>query len=99
MDDDGNLKGEYSKLFAQAIRLEGTYKSQGKHAAGIVLSAEPLDQVCPMINDKNSDEKIAGMSMNDLESMGHVKFDILGVALLDKLMGVNNLLQFGKVNP
>jgi DNA polymerase-3 subunit alpha len=99
MDDEGNMKGEYSKLFAQAIRLEGTYKSQGKHAAGVVLSAEPLDQVCPMINDKNSDEKIAGMSMNDLESMGHVKFDILGVALLDKLMGVNNLLQFGKVNP
>ena len=99
MDDEGNMKGEYSKYFAQAIRLEGTYKSQGKHAAGIVLSAEPLDTVCPMINDKNSEEKIAGMSMTDLESMGHVKFDILGVALLDKLMGVNNLLQFGKVNP
>jgi DNA polymerase-3 subunit alpha len=99
MDDEGNMKGEYAALFAQAIRLEGTYKSQGKHAAGIVLSAEPLDQVCPMINDKNSDEKIAGMSMNDLESMGHVKFDVLGVALLDKLMGVNNLLMTGKVNP
>ena len=97
MDDDGNIKGEYADLFAQAIRLEGTYKSQGKHAAGVVLSAEPLDSVCPMINDKNSDEKIAGMSMNDLESMGHVKFDMLGVNLLDKLMGANNLLQFGKV--
>lgn len=99
MEDDGTLQGEYSNFFAQAIRLEGTYKSQGKHAAGVVLSAEPLDQVCPMIHDKNSDEKIAGMSMGDLESMGHTKFDILGVALLDKLMGVNNLLQFGKVNP
>ena len=99
MEADGSLSGQYATMFEQAIRLEGTYKSQGKHAAGIVLSAEPLDQVCPMINDKNSDEKIAGMSMNDLESMGHVKFDILGVALLDKLMGVNNLLRFGKVNP
>jgi DNA polymerase III alpha subunit len=99
IDDDGNLKGEYAQFFAQAIRLEGTYKSQGKHAAGIVLSAEPLDQVCPMINDKNSEEKIAGMSMIDLESMGHVKFDVLGVTLLDKLMGVNNLLMTGKVDP
>jgi len=99
MDEEGNLSGELARYFEQAIRLEGTYKSQGKHAAGIVLSAEPLDQVCPMINDKNSDEKIAGMSMNDLEAMGHVKFDILGVCLLDKLIGVNNLLQFGKINP
>jgi DNA polymerase-3 subunit alpha len=97
MDEGGGLHGDYANFFAQAIRLEGTYKSQGKHAAGVVLSSEVLDQVCPMINDKNSDEKIAGMAMNDLEAMGHVKFDILGVNLLDKLMGVNNLLQFGKV--
>ena len=92
------IVGDYAKYFEQAIRLEGTYKSQGKHAAGIVLSAEPLDLVCPMINDKNSEEKIAGMSMNDLESMGHVKFDVLGVAALDKLMAVNSLLQFGRIN-
>lgn len=91
--------GDYETYFKQAIRLEGTYKSQGKHAAGVVLSAEPLDKVCPMINDKNSSEKMAGMSMEALASMGHVKFDILGVAALDKLMAVNNLLQFGKVNP
>jgi DNA polymerase III alpha subunit len=37
--------------------------------------------------------------MVDLENMGHVKLDILGVAVLDKLMGVNNLLQFGRVEP
>jgi DNA polymerase III alpha subunit len=98
LEENGLFTGEYAAYFEQAIRLEGTYKSQGKHAAGIVLSAEPLDLVCPMINDKNSDEKIAGMSMNDLESMGHVKFDILGVALLDKLMGVNNLLRYGRIN-
>jgi len=37
------------------------------------------------------------MVMNDLESMGHTKLDLLGVAALDKLQGINNLLQFGKV--
>ena len=97
MDEHGNLSGEYSQYFAQAIRLEGTYKSQGKHPAGIIVSADPLDQVCPMIHDKNSTEKIAGMSMGDLENMGHVKLDILGVLILDRLMGVNNLLKTGKV--
>ena len=97
INDDGTLVGEYAQIFEQAIRLEGTYKSQGKHAAGIVISAEPLGQVCPMIHDKNSSELIAGMSMGDLESMGHVKFDILGVTILDKLMATNDLLQFGRI--
>jgi DNA polymerase-3 subunit alpha len=97
VDEDGVLTGEYAEFFAQAIRLEGTYKSQGKHAAGVLIAAEPLDKICPMINDKNSDEKIAGMGMSDLESMGHTKLDILGVAALDKLSAVNNLLQTGKV--
>ena len=33
------------------------------------------------------------MEMNDLESMGHVKFDILGISLLDKIMGVRDQLE------
>ena len=45
-----------------------------------------------MVRDKKGSEKIAGMEMNDLESMGHVKFDILGVSLLDKIMGVRDEL-------
>jgi DNA polymerase-3 subunit alpha len=96
-DENGVLTGEYAEFFAQAIRLEGTYKSQGKHAAGVLIAAEPLDKICPMINDKNSDEKIAGMGMSDLESMGHTKLDILGLLALDRLYSVNNLLQTGKV--
>jgi DNA polymerase III alpha subunit len=46
-----------------------------------------------MVRDKKGSEKIAGMEMNDLEAMGHVKFDILGVSLLDKIMGIENLLK------
>jgi intein/homing endonuclease len=97
INNNGEIVGEYAEYFKQAIRLEGTYKSQGKHAAGVVVSAEPLDKICPMINDKNSSEKIAGLSMGDLENMGHVKFDILGVLILDRLMGVNNLLKKGRI--
>ena len=49
-----------------------------------------------MIYDKNSGESIAGMEMNDLESMGHIKFDILGIAVLDKIHGVQDLLATGE---
>ena len=92
MNDDGTLEGDYAKRFEQAMRIEGTFKSQGKHAAGVVISSHNLDNVCPMVRDKKGTEKIAGMEMNDLEAMGHVKFDILGVSLLDKVMGIRDEL-------
>jgi DNA polymerase-3 subunit alpha len=95
--EDGSLDGQYSKLFEQAIRLEGTKKSQGKHAAGVVISNSVLADVCPMVYDKSTGLMIAGMEMGALEAMGHVKFDILGVAVLDKIMGVQELLLNGTI--
>jgi len=92
LKDDGTLEGQYAKYFAQAIRMEGTKRSQSKHAAGIVIASENLQNICPMIYDKTSHENIAGLEMSDLESIGLVKFDILGVAVLDKMMGVQKLL-------
>ena len=46
-----------------------------------------------MIYDTKTKKNIAGLEMNDLESIGVVKFDILGIGLLDKMMGVQSLLQ------
>jgi DNA polymerase-3 subunit alpha len=91
INEEGKLEGEYAIYFQQAIDIEGTFKTQGKHAAGIVISAEPLHKVCPMVNQKGSPEKIAGLEMADLEALGHVKFDILGLSLLEKLMYINDL--------
>lgn len=86
INDSGQLDGEYAEYFNKAISIEGTFKTQGKHAAGVVISADPLYSVCPMVKQKESNEKIAGLEMADLEALGHVKFDILGLNLLDKLM-------------
>lgn len=88
---DGEYHGDYAQYFEQAVRIEGTFKSSGKHAAGVVISQVPLATVCPMIHDSKGIEKIAGIEQKDLEAMGHVKFDILAVALLDRLMYVNYL--------
>jgi DNA polymerase III alpha subunit len=46
-----------------------------------------------MIYDTKTKKSIAGLEMNDLESLGVVKFDILGIALLDKMMNVQSLLK------
>lgn len=91
LNDDGSLDGEYAEYFDQAMRIEGTFKTQGKHAAGVVISAEPLQHVCPMVKQKGSSEKIAGLEMADLESLGHVKFDVLGINLLDKIMKIQTM--------
>jgi DNA polymerase-3 subunit alpha len=93
LNDKGTLEGDYANLFNQAMRIEGTFKSQGKHAAGVVISSHDLNEVCPMVRDKRGSEKIAGMEMNDLEAMGHVKFDILGISLMDKMMGIRDQLK------
>lgn len=97
IDENGEITGKLAKEFMQAIRLEGTKRSQGKHAAGIIISDLQMGQICPMIFDKKSKQSIAGLEMSDLESIGLVKFDILGVAVLDKIMGCINFLK-GKTN-
>jgi len=95
IDDNGNLQGPLAKRFEQAIRLEGTKSNQSKHAAGIAISSEPLNLICPMVYDSKNEQKIAGMEMQDLENIGIIKFDILGVAMLDKIMTISELLKQG----
>ncbi len=91
VNDKGKLEGDYAEYFQQAIDIEGTFKTQGKHAAGVVISKDKLKNVCPMVIQKGAEEKIAGLEMTDLEALGHVKFDVLGINLLDKLMKIKEL--------
>jgi DNA polymerase-3 subunit alpha len=86
-ETDGDLDGPLAKFFEQAINIEGTNKSQGKHAAGVIISKHPLANVCPMVKDKEGNP-IAALEMVPLEAMGHVKFDILGIDLLSKVMEI-----------
>jgi len=92
IDENGQLIGPLAKRFEQAIRIEGTKYNQSKHAAGIAIAAQPLDEICPMIFDTKTEQNIAGLEMNDLDALGVIKFDILGIALLDKIMFVNSLI-------
>lgn len=88
LEEDGSLSGDLADLFKKAIALEGTPKSQGKHAAGVIISSVSLADVCPMVRD-SSGNPIAGWEMNALADCGHVKFDVLGLSHLDKVMEVS----------
>lgn len=95
IDEEGKLIGPLSKRFEQAIRLEGTKTNQSKHAAGVVIAPEALTNICPMVYDTKNKNLIAGMEMQDLENIGVIKFDILGVAVLDKIMNISDMLKQG----
>lgn len=95
-DGKNRLAGPLAKRFEQAIRLEGTKSNQSKHAAGVVISSHNLSDICPMIYDTKNKTTIAGMEMQDLESIGIIKFDILGVAMLDKVMSISDILLNGE---
>jgi DNA polymerase-3 subunit alpha len=97
ISDDGSLSGPLSKRFEQAIRLEGTKSNQSKHAAGVIIGTEDLSSLCPMVYDNKNNQLIAGMEMNDLESLGLIKFDVLGIAYLDKVMCVSEYLKNGEI--
>ena len=91
LDKEGNLTGPYADRFDQAIRLEGTKCAQSKHAAGIIIAPTELSKLCPMIYDSKTKLQVAGMEMDDLESIGLMKLDLLGVAAFSKLMYVQEL--------
>jgi DNA polymerase-3 subunit alpha len=91
-DENKKLIGPYAKYFEQAIRIEGTLRTQGKHAAGIIIAPDDISQTCPIIQGKDGGS-VAAFDMYAMESLGYIKLDVLGISALDKLMFVNELLK------
>jgi DNA polymerase III subunit alpha len=90
--ENGKVVGDFAAEFEQAIRLEKMKVDTGKHASAIIVYSDKIQNVCPMTSDKSSDELITHFSMSDGEAVGLVKLDLLGLATLDKLMLINQLL-------
>lgn len=100
MTDDGlenNIDNVFAKKYPQVIKhalcLENTARGTGQHAAGIVISPETL-----YISDKGNlcvrnGETVINWEMQDVEYMGLVKLDILGLNTLTVLGEVKRLVQ------
>ncbi|MEG5136407.1 MULTISPECIES: DNA polymerase III subunit alpha [unclassified Microcoleus] len=67
-----------------AIRIEGTNKTYGVHAAGVVISSQPLDEIVPLQKNDNG-AVITQYFMEDLEFLGLLKMDFLGLKNLTTL--------------
>ncbi|MCC5602391.1 DNA polymerase III subunit alpha [Nostoc favosum] len=75
-----------------AMRIEGTNKTFGVHAAGVVISADPLDEIVPL-QMNNDGSVITQYFMEDLESMGLLKMDFLGLRNLTLIQKTVDLIQ------
>ena len=93
--ENGKLEGKMSRIFEQAIRLEGTKIIQSKHAAGVVVSPSSISETCPMIKPANKGETdlLAGFEGPSCEDVGLLKLDVLGIRMLDKIMEVPDILR------
>ena len=84
-----------------AMRIEGTNKTFGVHAAGVVIAADPLDEVVPLQRN-NDGQVITQYFMEDVESMGLLKMDFLGLknlTMIDKTIDLVAQSSGEKVDP
>ncbi|MEJ2197545.1 MAG: DNA polymerase III subunit alpha [Desulfuromonadales bacterium] len=70
------------KLFKVAMSLEGLTRHASTHAAGVVVTPEPLTNYLPLYVDPKSHGQVTQFDMGYVEKIGLVKFDFLGLKTL-----------------
>ncbi|MEL6319312.1 MAG: DNA polymerase III subunit alpha [Cyanobacteria bacterium J06626_14] len=82
----------YQRWIEMAMRIEGTNKSVGIHAAGVVISAQPLDEIVPLQYNKDNNGVVTQYSMEEIEAMGLLKMDFLGLKNLTMIQKAVDLI-------
>ncbi|MDQ1554633.1 MAG: polymerase subunit alpha [Microbacteriaceae bacterium] len=70
---------EAAKVFETALGIENLKRQWGVHAAGVILSAEPLLDVLPIMKREDDGAIITQFDQPPLESLGLIKMDFLGL--------------------
>ncbi len=69
-------------LIDMALALEGITKNVGKHAGGVVISPSDINEFSPIYCEEDSQSIVTQYDKNDVETVGLVKFDFLGLKTL-----------------
>ncbi|WP_455370730.1 DNA polymerase III subunit alpha, partial [Petrachloros mirabilis] len=83
------------ELMTVAQSLEGLARHASTHAAGVVISEGPLTDHVPLYKGAN-DEIVTQYSMGDVEKIGLVKFDFLGLKTLTMIRRAETLINEGR---
>ncbi|MES2185246.1 MAG: DNA polymerase III subunit alpha [Pseudomonadota bacterium] len=73
---------EVKTLLALAQKLEGMTRNIGMHAGGVLIAPGKLTDFCPLYQQPGSDSAVSQYDKDDVEAIGLVKFDFLGLATL-----------------
>jgi DNA polymerase-3 subunit alpha len=76
-----------------ARQLEGVARNASTHAAGVVISDEPLTELMPLQKATNSDALMTQVEMHGIEALGLLKFDFLGLSNLTILKNAVDLIR------
>ncbi|MBA3057620.1 MAG: DNA polymerase III subunit alpha [Gammaproteobacteria bacterium] len=69
-------------LLELARKLEGLTRNVGMHAGGVLIAPGKLTDFCPLYQQPGSDAAVSQFDKYDVEAIGLVKFDFLGLATL-----------------
>jgi DNA polymerase III subunit alpha len=85
----------YRRWIDMAVRIEGTNKSVGIHAAGVVISSDRLDEIVPL--QRNADGAVfTQYYMEDIEALGLLKMDFLGLKNLTMIQKTLEMIAQGR---
>ena len=73
---------EVAELLALATRVEGMVRNVGMHAGGVLIAPGKITDFCPLYQQPGSDSAVSQYDKDDVEAIGLVKFDFLGLATL-----------------
>ena len=71
-----------AEIWDLAIQLEGITRNCGKHAGGVVISPSKITDYTPIYCDESGSTSMTQFDKNDVEDVGLVKFDFLGLRTL-----------------
>ncbi|WP_353234130.1 DNA polymerase III subunit alpha [Diaphorobacter ruginosibacter] len=80
-------------VIEMAQKLEGVTRNIGMHAGGVVIAPGKLTDFCPLYQQPGSDSAVAMYDKDDVEAVGLVKFDFLGLATLTILEIAREFIQ------
>ena len=75
-------EAEVTQLIDNAKCLEGMPRNAGKHAGGLVIAPEPIAEFSPLYWEPGMTQAVTQFDKDDLEAIGLVKFDFLGLRTL-----------------
>jgi DNA polymerase III subunit alpha len=80
-----NEDEQVRRLIDIAKKLEGSVRNTGIHAAGMIISGDPIIERCPVCTAKDSEMAVTQYSMKPVELVGMLKIDFLGLKTLTSL--------------